>query len=249
MPTTPKLHVAGDASQLQALLALLLEAYDCALELGRSVWDLAVEIGTLEAAGLGRSQLRWLLLQGLAEHAEEVASTRKNCRRFQHTGRFPFTAATCVVLTESGARFARQASQGAHARHAQDRGMHQGARDTLATVIPCWDRHARELYYAGLLVKRFTVAAPNQELVLTSLDELGWPWHLDDPLPPAEGLDPSRRLHDTISRLNRGQVHQLIHFRGDGLGRGLYWEPIEGTATGSPPGRHHLATRSPPPRV
>jgi hypothetical protein len=84
----------------------------------------------------------------------------------------------------------------------------------------------RELRIGGALVKAFKVPARNQELILDALEEEGWPRHLDDPLPPHEGQDSKRRLHETIDRLNRNQINRLIRFRGNGNGRGILWEPI-----------------------
>ena len=49
----------------------------------------------------------------------------------------------------------------------------------------------------------------------------------DDPLPPhAEQDSNSRRLSDTIKCLNRKQMNELIHFRGDGTGEGVIWERL-----------------------
>jgi hypothetical protein len=237
MAIAPDALTAALGAQLQRPLALLLRAYDYAQALRRGTWDLAVEIGSLQAAGLTNSDLRWLLYQGLAEHAAEAASRRKNCRAFHGRGQFPFKAGTCVVLTEEGARFARDACQSVAANQVQETSAHQAVLDRTTWTIPCWNNHARELRFGTWLVKKFKVPACNQQLVLSGLQELGWPWHFDDPLPPVEDLDPRRRLHDTINRLNRHQVHPLIHFRGDGSGRGLHWEPILGTATRLPPER------------
>jgi hypothetical protein len=64
-------------------------------------------------------------------------------------------------------------------------------------------------------------------MILDAFEELGWPRHIDDPLPPHREQDPKRRLHNTIDSLNRGQVNRfLIRFRGNGTGRGVGWEPI-----------------------
>jgi hypothetical protein len=83
------------------------------------------------------------------------------------------------------------------------------------------------------VVKEFRVPAPNQELVLTAFQELGWPAHIDDPLPPVPNIEPKLRLHDTINRLNKNQRHKLLHFHSDGTGRGLRWEALEPEAAGA----------------
>src|SRR5207247_9758075 len=91
--------------------------------------------------------------------------------------------------------------------------------------LPRWDSERRELRWGELVVKQFRVPAPNQETVLAAFEEEGWPRRIDDPLPPRADQDPKCRLHDTINKLNRNQQQPLIHFRGDGMGRGLHWEP------------------------
>ena len=94
-------------------------------------------------------------------------------------------------------------------------------------AAPQWDTEARELRMNGHLVKRFKWKAANQETVLAAFEEEGWPHRIDDPLPPHADQDSKRRLSDTIKCLNRKQINQLIHFRGDGTGEGVTWELVE----------------------
>ena len=56
-----------------------------------------------------------------------------------------------------------------------------------------------------LLVKRFKVPAPNQEMILAAFEEESWPVRIDDPLPVHPCLAAKRRLHETITSLNRHQ--------------------------------------------
>jgi hypothetical protein len=93
-------------------------------------------------------------------------------------------------------------------------------------IRPHWDRLLRELWLGDRLVKRFRVPANNQELILTALEELGWPRHIDDPLPPSAIVDRCERLHAAIKRLNGCQAEPLLKFSGDGRGTGIFWVPI-----------------------
>ncbi len=77
------------------------------------------------------------------------------------------------------------------------------------------------------IVKRFNRASPNQDLVLAAFEEESWPSHIYDPLPPKDECVAKKRLHDTIDWLNRNQVTQLLHFRGDGTGEGICWERVD----------------------
>ena len=59
-----------------------------------------------------------------------------------------------------------------------------------------------------------------------AFEEEDWPVRIDDPLPPRSGLDPKRRLHDSIKSLNRHQKSRVLRFCGDGSGEGVRWELI-----------------------
>jgi hypothetical protein len=62
-------------------------------------------------------------------------------------------------------------------------------------------------------------------LILESFEEQGWPESIDDPLPVERDIDPKRRLHDAIKRLNRNQRCRAISFHGNGNGQGIAWRP------------------------
>jgi hypothetical protein len=88
---------------------------------------------------------------------------------------------------------------------------------------PQWRAGSRQLYFAGVLVKRLTQPAANLDLVLKTFELEGWCEHIDDPLPFKPEVDPRDRLHDTVRRLN-DQRNPLLTFHLDGLGKGIYWE-------------------------
>ncbi len=198
---------------------MLLEAYDCAMEASRDVWDFAVEISVLEECGITRSGFRSLVCKGLVHHARESKPVRGQVRSFRPTGNLTFHRRTCFILTESGVQLARGLA--AEKEPSEGNGKHE-----LKTthVQPRWDPIRQELTLSGQVVKRFKVPAPNQELVLAVFQEEGWPLRIDDPLPYQPDQDPKRRLHDTINALNRRQINQLLRFVGDGKGSGIRWE-------------------------
>jgi hypothetical protein len=214
----------------------LLEAFEYAHELDRSVWDFAVEIGELRKAGCTTSSLRWLVCKGFAEHAREAKPPDGGGRTFRRRGKLTFTAKTCFVLTETGIAFARQLIGEVKKRPkpAEDRERPVAVGDLLATIrpLPRWDRDRQELRLGEVVVKRFKVPAANQEQILAAFEEEGWPVHIDDPLSPHPDQDPKRRLHATINALNRNQVNRVIRFRGDGRGEGICWETIEPNENG-----------------
>jgi hypothetical protein len=200
----------------------LLEAYRCVAELEADEWDFAVEIDCLHAAGLTNTHLRWLLHRGYALQGVERTAPGARRRRFRRVGNLSLPTATCFVLTDAGAAYA------------------------LGSVLPCgvevtceehrhtpvWDVAVRELRVGGLIVKRFKQPAANQELVLEAFQEEGWPPRIDDPLPPEAEQDPKRRLHSTISNLNRGQREIKVHFTGGGEGQSVCWRLLGGKTAG-----------------
>jgi len=210
----------------RAGLAILLEACEYAMELQRCAWDFAVEGDELRRAGLSSSDIRWLICNGLVDHAHERRSVEDDQRAFQSNGRLTFRRNSCFVLTEAGAVVAREVlSQSAQevgpVRH--ERGY---SRPSIRRLLPTWDPDLQQLRLGDTLVKEFKVPAANQEQVLAVFEEEGWPVHIDDPLPPRLDQDPKQRLHTTINALNRNQKNQLIRFRGDGRGQGVRWELI-----------------------
>jgi hypothetical protein len=203
-------------------LLQLFKAHIYARELKRPGWDFAVEIADLQAAGLTSSDLRWLMCKGYVEHAVETTSAESETRSFARAPGLAFSAGSCFLLTESGTEFARTA--GRRETDHPDNGASPDGNVTSHPTRPRWDPARRVLRVGNKLVKQFRVPAQNQELILSALEELGWPPHIDDPLPPVRDLDPKLRLRDAISRLNHNQKHVLIRFHGDGHGRGIQWE-------------------------
>ncbi len=211
-------------------LELLLQAYASSRALKRDLWDFAVEIDPLRAAGLTNTHLRWLLCQGYAVHAEERSRAGEQRRRFRPVANLKFSRRTCVVLTEAGFAYAQACA----------------APQTEAPPAvrphprPLWDAARRELWLGPQLVKRFKQPAANQELVLAAFQEEGWPPRIFDPLPPVEGQDGKRRLHSTINNLNRGHEHWLLRFQGGGDGISICWQLVA---------RRKSETRARPERV
>lgn len=102
--------------------------------------------------------------------------------------------------------------------------------EKLVHQKPRWDPDRRMLFVGAVAIKEFKVPAPNQEAIIAAFHEENWPVRIDDPLSPRPDLDPKRRIHDTISSLNRNQEPQLLHFLGDGNGLGIRWQLILNTS-------------------
>ena len=164
------------------------------------------------------------------QHAREITPVETDGRQFRPTGNLSFVRRTCFVLTPVGASYAQAIIDGdapvcrlgEASRFASDNGDEQPRH-----LIPTWDSERHELRVGDELVKEFKWPATNQELILGTFEEDGWPPHVDDPLPPQPEQDSKRRLHDTIKCLNRNQKNRLLHFRGDGTGEGVVWEFVK----------------------
>jgi hypothetical protein len=209
-------------------LALLRDAYCYAFDATANVWDFAVEIGELRSTGANASDLRWLVAKRLVEHGVERTEHADELRQYSYKNSLRFADRSCFVLTELGYEFVKRGwSNETEFLQPVDRTTSIGAYDdnrSNAHGSPEWDGERRELSFYGEVVKRFRWAAPNQELVLATFEEDGWPVRIDDPLPPQGDQDPKRRIHDTIKALNRNHIRELIRFRGDGTGQGIIWE-------------------------
>jgi hypothetical protein len=215
------------AAGLRQALALLVQAYDYAQELRCPVWDFAVEIAGLHAAGVTNNDLRWLAHHGYVENATERTGKHARQRTFGPVGVQVFEARTCFVLTPAGMAFARRL--GTTAGRLAPPSAQEAACTALgaaAPATPVWDAERRELRLGGVLVKKFRRPAANQELILAVFQEEGWPARIDDPLPNGDKSDPVERLHFTIRHLNQNQQTPLLRFRGDGSGAAVTWEVV-----------------------
>ena len=72
-------------------------------------------------------------------------------------------------------------------------------------------------------MKQFRQPSGNQRLILQVFEQDGWPERIDDPL-TGNGLEPKRRLRDTVESLNDNhKAAGLIRFEMDGTGTGVIW--------------------------
>lgn len=156
-----------------------------------------MDVPTLLMAGLVSVDVLWLTRKGYA--ARTAAGPDQRAGEYVH-------------LTRAGASAVRQFLAGAVAPVWN------------SAPLPVWDQSRRELRWVERVVKRFRLPAPNQELILTAFQEEGWPPHIDDPLPQVAAVEPKRRLHDTITALNRHRAEPSVRFLGDGTGLGVLWE-------------------------
>jgi hypothetical protein len=211
--------------RLAAGLVVLWQTYRHARGAGGEIWQYAVLVSTLEALGLSRSDLRGLVARGYLAHAVDCTEVGAERRRFRDAP-LAFGRRRCFVLTEAGAAFVGGALGLGEDESVAPERIHP-ARDgdgTPDSGRPRWDRRHRALRVGRTIVKQFHRPAPNQELILTAFEEQEWPGRIDDPLPGDPDLVAQERLHDAIKCLNRGMDPPLIHFRGDGTGRGIVWD-------------------------
>lgn len=223
---------------------MLRHAYTCAQDAGADLWDFALEIATLHAAGLTISCLRWLVAKRFADHGQESSVYGGPHRSFRPGAGYFFEPTTCVVLTPGGAAFvddflkttaaspqptlpfetASLAGDQTIELENQSPPPHHLNGTTTAACKPCWNSMRRELSVGETVIKRFRVPAQVQQLILGAFEEEAWPDHIDDPLPGCGDIDPQTRLHDAINRLNGHQTPRLLHFKGNGNGTGVCWE-------------------------
>ncbi len=249
-PPAINLDLCGELHpRIRSGLLLLAESSAYAHQLNEDPWEFSVEWPELRRLGLTCNDGRWLIRRGLVRHAREVTRLDDAKRTFVRAPSLGLSEQVCFVLTEAG----RVLSAHIAKSHCGLAGPAEGAasaccfaRTLSEGVVPAcpsdqpglppkpkWDRDQRQLRLAATVVKEFRVPAENQETILAVFEEERWPPKIDDPLRKKSGIDPRRRLHDTINSLNRNQRHRLIRFCADGLGRGVRWT-LAGDALVSP---------------
>jgi hypothetical protein len=197
---------AAMRSRMGSAFAMLLGPVERPADAACGASGFVFEVGALRAAGLTTADVRWLLEKIFLQWALEETKATETQPAFRKRRQPSFSDRSRVVLTNAGFRAARM----------------------IFGDVPYYDRELRELWARGDLVKRFAQPAPDQDTVLSTFEELGWPRRIDDPLPVKRGRQGAKlRLRDTIKRLNRHQQRPLIRFRGNGHGQGILWEFVD----------------------
>ena len=217
---------------VRAAMLQLLQAYDYAEDLRKSVWDFAIELACLRQFGVTRNDCRWLVHKGYVERGQEIAIDVDGRRTFESITDSRINDEISFVLTHRGCEFAKRLqAEGAllpaslTGMMPNDSNMSQAmSTSCLDSTKPVWDQQRQELRIGRVIIKQYKVPAANQEAILASFEEEDWPPRIDDPLIPKGDQDPKRRLHDTINSLNRNQKRSILHFFGDGTGQGVRWE-------------------------
>ena len=204
---------------LRAAFALLQHALDCARDAQAPPWDFALEIEQLFAAGLTITDLRWMVVKGLVEHADETSVHGEEHRSFTPSRGLTFLPTTCVMLTAKGAALAARGNEVPPGENPGTNG--KPAAETR--IKPRWDAARRALSLGNRTIKQFHVPAPNQEQVLSAFEDDGWPESIDDPLADEFDIEPKTRLNNVVYRLNNKQRAALIRFHVNGQGRSVHW--------------------------
>jgi hypothetical protein len=224
------------AGRYQAL-ALLLEAHETAIELGRPAWDFAYQLASLHALGATDSALRWLVEKSYAEHRLETTQWNSSHRTFHETRSLRFCADSCLVLTRSGVEMAHRMPF--HYRHDYTEhlnpyfsvgGDEKGVKthcdaDSRIAEVPWWNAAEHTLSWDGRAIKHFKRDAPHQEAILGVFQWRGWVRCVDVTLPKENGVNRKMRLHDAVKNLSRS-VKPHLRFHQEGNGNRVSWEPL-----------------------
>ncbi|MDA0808491.1 MAG: hypothetical protein O2983_09030 [Planctomycetota bacterium] len=96
--------------------------------------------------------------------------------------------------------------------------------EPLVGLRPRWDSGTRELWLGDWLLKRLIKSSENQQIVLDVFEEMGWPVQIEDPIPPKPFFVHAERVRETCRRLNKAQIHPLMHFRASPSREVILWE-------------------------
>lgn len=192
--------------------------YACAQAAQRDAWEFALPGTSLTGMGLGPEEVRWLVR---AEYV--LLRPSRTCPRAataQRLSAWSSLEEVEVVIGESGAALVESIL------NACELDVIPGKHDEKYASKPRWDAERRELWFDGVLVKRFRKPGPNQELILAAFERQGWRKRIDDPLPHDEDISPVDRLHDAAKRLTASLAVPLLKFGGDGKGTGVCWRSL-----------------------
>jgi hypothetical protein len=207
------------ARQFSSFLRALKDAQEYAQDLQCSRWEFAISLAELGATDVQIHDLRWMIRKGWIHHNGE-ATLEPDCRtNVRPDERSKIHPGSCFIIGQSGIDALTNCSDADGSIGADSR-----VADLPTVIKPCWDAERHELSFVGQIVKRFRWPASNQETILMAFEEEAWPSRIDDPLPPVNDVDPKRRLSDSIKCLNRNQRADLVRFRGDGTGQGIFWD-------------------------
>ncbi|MEI8374297.1 MAG: hypothetical protein WCJ35_15850 [Planctomycetota bacterium] len=204
-----------------AMLAALCKAFACARDLQIDPWEFSLPLPHLVDNGVGKSDLRWLVLHG-------YVTCRDRARRFQPDANVTCGSDPRFLITEAGGVAAGLEGDGAN--FPPSIFLDPTKIRSPGSCLPHWDRKLRQLSFDGCVVKRFRLPASNQAAVLSMFEEEGWPPSIDDPLPFLSTKRCKERLHATIRCLNANHENRLVRFRGDGTGEAVLWEPVAAVA-------------------
>jgi hypothetical protein len=181
--------------------------------------DRTVPLARLRESGLPDYLTRWMLYQ---DHIEHLRVSKQGIVIPARTSTLLETSV--FRLTPNGVSFAGQFLADSGEPMGDGELKKVWDQPLIGPLLPRFETENRLLSWGRHVVKKFARPSRNQELILCSAEELGWPPRFDDPLPPCGGTNPKTRLHDTIKCLNRHQRCPFVRFRGDGTGRQILWE-------------------------
>src|ERR1700736_5874941 len=84
--------------RFHAALVVLLQGIEYASEMECDLWQFAVEVAQLRAAGLTNADLRWLECSGFVDHAVEKTQAGNPQRVFRPAANLALVATSCFVL-------------------------------------------------------------------------------------------------------------------------------------------------------
>ncbi len=171
---------------------------------------------------LRREELKWLILKNVVKVSESILDPdRHESQPPEHP---EYASDSSFVITDLGVELVEQCLSAMKLQQSKNDFSGRQSPSARQELKPSWDFERHELRCGGQVVKKFKWRAANQEMILATFEQEGWPAHIDDPLPQEPDIDPKRRLADAIKSLNRHQKISLVRFCGDGTGQGVLWE-------------------------
>ena len=199
----------------------------------------------LRRRGMNNTDYRWLVHRCWARLAREVKAGPGETRRFQYDVGAIDRPPHLPHAHPDGLLPVQSPGVGCRQEVARQPTGRLTRRPRSPGGAPLGRRPSRIAAGVAGIIKQFKKPSPNQEIILTVLEEEKWPARIDDPLTSSKAVDAKQPLCTIRSRISTGtrSIVSCGFMPEDGTGQGIRWEFVAGRPERGPRTRRAGFTR------